>query len=340
MKSIIKLLKEEDLKGKDKLEIFQKYRKCLYIYEAAGTDFSFYLQGGVTSNDSYFNKSNNYFSYWINNDNSGDNVKLYNIKDKFYHYTPDGSNISSVYLTDCRNESVGIRPLIQYLDGVNPIHIKDDLYAYGEYINKKVNMKKNIELEKLFESKSNNLEETGKSYSIKGKKFNEYLYNDKKYVRLDLFNDVTWFEVKPVVCVYSDSIDAYLTKDVIVSGVPYDYSTKRELVMYYESYIFKFLNNVLSKDLVPSKPLLKVKDLELSDYDYDRIISKKGHYIPEDIKYVYYQEDADKILNEEAEEKRRIDNLVRQEVEMNSITPHAGKFYKELHNLVRTKIKK
>ena len=335
MESIIKLPRSEYYDKHGKLDIFKKYRNCFSITDGQGTDFSFYMQGGSTENDKFYSKSEDGFSYWIDNDNSGENFELHGLGNRRYNYTPDGYNISTVYLATCKEKRIGIRPFIHYVKGAKPILIKDDLYAYGEYINEKVPMKMRINLEEMYEAKDKKLSKTGKHYHINDKEFNEYYYNNKKYVRLDLFDEVVWFEVKPLVCVYSEDADAYMTKDVIISGIPYDNTSEKELVKYKDSDICKFLNKTLAKDLVPSEPLLSTKDLDLSDYDYNRVLRRSDANVSSSDTIVYFVEGAEEIIKKEEEEKNRLDAVVRHEVESNAILPPFGRRFKDLSKLFK-----
>ena len=257
------------------LEVFKKYGE-----EASITDFSILLGGYV--NNSYYTKEGNTLEdrtgfYWTRIDD-GDN----------YDYVVFWYNYDFYRRVDSRYG--GARPVLPYSSisniSQNITKIEDGILEveYGEYPQKAVSKDLQQKLEVLY--KNNNLNKTGKTYTTDSRKYDEYdkafqtqihieyEYNGKKYIRVkanscfggsefDLSNGekyrdgyYVWVEVSPIKWIVDEKEDIAVTKNLIFSGIQFN-REKNYKGNFKSTDMYKFLNEIFIKDIIPSK-----KDLE------------------------------------------------------------------------------
>ena len=101
----------------------------------------------------------------------------------------------------------------------------------------------------------------------------EYIFENEKYVRIiahpsyeqvTLTNGATiekgtvvWLKVEPVIWIYEANSKIGIAEKGLITGIPYN---KAPYEPYYEhSFIQSYLNNIFSKDLIPSKLKQKAK---------------------------------------------------------------------------------
>lgn len=101
----------------------------------------------------------------------------------------------------------------------------------------------------------------------------EYIFENEKYVRLianpaydqvTLSNGATikkgtiiWIKVEPIVWLYEKNKKVGIAEKGLIAGVPYNKNPYDPY--YYGSFAENYLNNIFSKDLIPSKSIQKVK---------------------------------------------------------------------------------
>lgn len=103
----------------------------------------------------------------------------------------------------------------------------------------------------------------------------EYIYENEKYVRLIAQpaceqvtlssgisikkGTVVWIKVEPIVWLYDETKKMGISEKGLISGVPYN--KKPYEPYYHDSFVEGYLNNIFSKDLVPSKVVQKTKKI-------------------------------------------------------------------------------
>ena len=220
---------------------------------------------GMASKDTDFSVLNNNEkgSYWTSSKEENISVKTINCDGK----------VSFNYVTV---NPIGCRPVISYSFIKNFAKVIDDKkfgvleIEYGEYPKDFVSSKEKDILEKLY--KNNSLNKTKKTYSISTStgpgpyfdtkiSYDEYEYNGEKYIMVDSkFDDFgkiekrgirDWIKVEPVRFLVDKKLDFAITKDIVFSGVCFtdDSCSSAEQK---KTYLYKYLNEVFAKDIVPS----------------------------------------------------------------------------------------
>ncbi len=179
---ILTFLTKEQCSGDNKLEIFKKRNA-----EAEITDFSI-LQGGWTN---YYNDNSEYFLkrrrglYWTKS--KGTDNKICYV-----------DNFGKIHSIDANKRMTGIRLATKFLEiGSIPTNGKRGNWKedgileveYGYYPQNAVQRNMQLQLEKLFQY--SNIIKTGNRYTTdleygknENKEYEEYEYNEKRYVRV------------------------------------------------------------------------------------------------------------------------------------------------------------
>ncbi len=256
------LLKEEDIFGPRQMNAFDNNEK-----KCVTTDFAILLGGYVSSKDfvgEKYIKKNRTTWYWTQNSSFG--IKPSVIKEngeynERYAYIRDG----------------GIRPVMQIIDDRDFKFINDKEFIYGEYPQTILEEYESNNLERKF--LEGRLIKTGKTYEVDSiecnntsldyspRKFDEYIHEGKKYIRIKGCNDTSgrylsdnrkiqednfyWVKVEPIVWLYDKNLNKALTKKVLISGIQYNNSLLFK-TDFETSNIYKYLNNVFIKDIVSS----------------------------------------------------------------------------------------
>ena len=251
------------------LGIFKKYGTAASI-----TDFAILLGGYVTAG---FGTGGNHLkhrngSYWSKTKDNSNARKV----------CSDGSDRwECVTMRNC-----GCRPALSPFSireiSLNVERGKNGLVEveYGEYPQKACNKALQIILEKKY--KSHSLQKSGKSYTVDsrkffqyekgflGKEYEEYEYNGRKYVRIIantdfgesgkfyLSNgeqykdgDAVWVEVSPVKWLVDKKSKLMVAKDILFAGI--QFSSDVYTGDFDDTNLGKYLKNVFSKDIIPSK---------------------------------------------------------------------------------------
>ena len=265
-------LTEEQIFGKEKLEIFEKYGT-----KAAITDFSILLGGYVSNYHTSGEISlKNRTGYWWTYSYVGHGAAYLVSKDGYENWND----------VDFRND--GARPAVSFSSisafSSNKVRLINGLFEveYGEYPQTIVSEAISIKLEKAYQKET--IKKTGKEYTtdsvfieafsskFEARTHTEYKYNGKKYIRFvgDINcedeilsdgrniqeNNAYWVEVEPIKWLVDEKNDIALSKNILFSGVRYaDEETytgdfeKTEMKM--------FLDTYFAKDIIPSKIISK-----------------------------------------------------------------------------------
>ena len=173
-------------------------------------------------------------------------------------------------LYEADNPCIGTRPVMKYEDVKDSItDIKMNEYGvlegeYGEYIQRLVTKDEQIELESIF--CNNEINFTEKYYNVimpnnytlfeklELKYFPEYIYDNKKFVRVETKNKIYWFEVLPIKWVISPNDNMIISKDIIIGRMPMQINDEYYLLnMFDYTDLYKYLNNIFRKEMVPSQ---------------------------------------------------------------------------------------
>ena len=286
------------------------------------------------------NLKNRLGCYWINNVETSEPDSI----------TNDEKINSQVKATDI---SIGCRPMIKYSEIKSESHeqkSEDDVLTitYGEYPQYPVSKNLKEQLESLEEK--GELSKTGKKYTMYisdsnaeysyEKKFAEYEYKGKKYVRFEYiptippsylsnkeklwFYSIHWFEVQPVSWLVDVEKDTAITEKVLFSGVAY----YDEDDMYFEeceddtwieykyetSTLNRHLNENFAKDIIPSKTKNKCSVSDVVN----------GNYNQQELQQLPLSEKR-KVLT--SLEKEVIEILDKLRVFANDLDPEFGKIF-------------
>lgn len=155
---------------------------------------------GITTNYTDLAASQGLSIYFDEYDKKGavwSGIKVKN-EDLYYYYPANG--YSWVKKATSQSKDIGIVPVIDYKqisDEYNGVR-DGECIELGEFYQDNVSLFRRKKLERLY--KKNKLDITGKKYSKKmtGKPLTEYIYRNKKYVRIDKDGKVKWCTVKPL----------------------------------------------------------------------------------------------------------------------------------------------
>lgn len=146
-------------------------------------------------------------------------------------------------------------------------------------------------LEELY--KKQELKETGKTYSVclyeygidskyddELMKFIEYEYKGERFIRVFAIGNSGnplsdgriikkqqpyWIKVEPIKFILNRQKNIAITRDIIFSGVPFDIDFNID-GKFRDTYLYKYLNEVFAKDIIPSK----TKDVEEKEIEEDK----------------------------------------------------------------------
>ena len=273
-------LTEEQIFDDNKLEIFNKRGTRAPI-----TDFAILL-GGYYSSDFYYKNEesleNRAGYYWTKTDDKDNDARVVNESGNRH-----GSNVNG--------RDVACRPTLPYSsikDICSPVMRASDCVLEVECGEYPQNVASKELQKKLFDAYSEGrLISTGKTYTTDSKKNNdyekgfepinltEYEYEGKKYVRVMantsiggdkilLSNnekykdgDFVWVEVSPVKWLVDEKNDIAVSERLLFAGV--QFKKERNYKGNFESTdIKKYLDNYFSKDIIPSKNIIKTKDIK------------------------------------------------------------------------------
>ena len=256
----ITLFKKEQIFGENKTDIIKQYGTFGTI-----TDF-YLLLNGLTFNNY---RSNGYLldkrtGLWLTN-SSYDNNSVYIV---------DQRGCKAIQSNLGRNS--GIRPVLLW-DLLNVgSSIKE--IKYGEYPQAVVDDFEFIKLEMLYNR--NDLDITGKTYTVDyahsrnsssifmPKKLIEYSYNNKKFIRFETDNidyngtilstgrmikqnSIYWVKVEPIEWITDFKNGLMVSKKILLAGIQFNSYNKTNGV-FEESDIYKYLNTIFKKDIIPS----------------------------------------------------------------------------------------
>lgn len=173
---------------------------------------------------------------------------------------------------------IGIRPVLKYSDirnEINNIEISDKEVLevqYGEYPQTICDEKINLEIEKKY--KEGKILKTEKKYTINSKEseiffpqeLNEYIYNNKKYIRFIADRDIIrtklsnkkyieyskayWIKVEPIIWMIDEDKDIAVSKKILITGIPFD---KYYSGIFEETNMYNYLNNYFIKEIKTKK---------------------------------------------------------------------------------------
>lgn len=246
----------------DKSIIFEEFgtRTCV-------TDFTLLLgKSSVVFSDG------TRYSSWVTKSKGKKSSSILNVSE-FASFIYGNSNIN--------DENIGIRPIVKYslikdLVKVEDL-VDDDLSTvlYGNYPSTTVDLELNNLLEEHY--KNNELVKTGMRYEVPVSNYNydkltldtifydEYEYDNRKFIRFESDNSYTlnnlvkvekgqilYIEVEPVRWIVDKNLDFAITEKVITAGIPFS-KNKHYFGNFEKTNMYKFLNEILLKDIKPSK---------------------------------------------------------------------------------------
>lgn len=260
--------------GSNQINIIKQYGT-----KSAITDFSILLDGFVLNNY----HANQNFS--LNNRTGIWSTKSFYNDNSFYSIDHRGCKKISEKI----GRQSGGRPVL-LCDNIhfdNPNSVFE--FNYGEYPQTVLGFYESLELESLF-SKSL-LSETGKIYTVDmphsctsnakfmTRDFVEFEYNNHKFIRFVsgysysngnilsngrkiLPNNVYWIKVEPIIWIVDSINNIAISKKIIFAGVPFN-NYDIDNTVFEESTVYKYLNNIFIKDMIPShtsgKQLIKTR---------------------------------------------------------------------------------
>ena len=266
----ISLLTREQIEGKNKLKILEKYG-----IKAAVTDFAVVLGCNLSHLLATFKDTDKEYyriGRWLTK-----SLGEFNDKNRV--------GVVSAYGLMCDSElrlrNIGIRPILSYSfiqknisnEKLNNYGIKE--VEYGEYPQTIIDEKKSQELERLYNKL--NLKATGKNYttdsveldnkmSFRPRTYTEYEYMGSKYIRVNVYwycdilandrrisvGEVCWFKVEPITWLVDEESNIALSKKILVSGVQFSNSNYYDGV-FENTFMYQYLNEIFAKDIIPSK---------------------------------------------------------------------------------------
>ena len=177
-------------------------------------------------------------------------------------------------------DNIGCRPVIKNLK-LEEIPIKTTgfnykfiTFEYGEYPQRRVYEVMEKKLEEEYEN--GKLIETGKSYTHRYEELlsekddtlpfdvpfpdngTEYIYNDKKYVRLNTKPFPTWYQVKPIVWRYHKKSKTAFTSEILFPGAIHDHNNNPS--SFEETDMYKYLNTTFKKEIIPDELKQEIKE--------------------------------------------------------------------------------
>ena len=243
-----------------------------YGCSAAITDFAILLGGFVSPSD-YTKDGNNIANrtgWWWTKTPFNDDMTIVGC----------GGILGNCYLY---SHSGGIRPILPFSAILTDCSLVDNRFdikevLFGEYPQYVADLQTAKTLELNY--KVDCLNETGKNYTINYMKFldndnvnsfttlKEYEYKGNKYIRFvtdlnceyDTLSDGRhicvyspyWIKVEPISWLVDEKNNIALSKRLLISGIPFR-SILNDKTNYENTFIYKFLNEIFAKDIVPSK---------------------------------------------------------------------------------------
>lgn len=216
------------------------------------------------------------------------------------------NNVGCVYYIDpeenllfehCYARTMGIRPVIPYsLVEFDELGKYFNKVYYGVYPQDIVGTSLSCVLENLYQK--NKLETTGKYYTtdsthfqntleyFKPKMHYEYVYDYEKYIRLvgnsncagETLSDNRIIEVGKPYWIRVDRIEwlidhetkTVFSKKLLISGI--QFNPKHWKLSFDNSFLFKYLNEIFAKDIIPSK--LETNQKEVLSDESKKVLSK------------------------------------------------------------------
>ena len=243
-----------------KLKIFNEFG-----LKANMTDFAILLGGYAESGN--FSVDNDYRtgSWWLKNVCDEKNVYFVDIE-------------GDLLFDSCYVRTIGIRPVIPYsLIEFDECAKSFNKVLYGEYPQDIVGTLLSGVLESLYQR--DELEITGKFYTVDSTHFQntlksfqrvsymEHVYEGQKYIRLvgnsncegERLSDKRiieegkpyWVKVSPIEWLIDHDTKTIFSKDLLVSGI--QFNPKCRDLSFDNSFIYKFLNEIFAKEIIPSK---------------------------------------------------------------------------------------
>lgn len=263
------LIDDEQVVGKNKLDIFKKYGSGSMI-----SDFAICL-GGIVENDCHIKDENN----------------IKNYVGQYFSKTPCNTSIYVIYPYDLVMKQLpyvrnyGGRPvssisyILPFIDKIKSYRTYDDILQieFGYYPQSAVSLSLQNELESNL--KNGNLIKTGNTYStdsndatdyendFEEKKNIEYEYKGNRYVRVEtnlyyknksfvLSNgetyknrDAVWIKVEPIKWLIDEKTGIMVTEKILFSGV-HICSNPFYVQQFEKTDMYKFLNTYFIKDIV------------------------------------------------------------------------------------------
>ena len=233
------------------------------------------------------------YSSWITKSKGKKSSSILNVSE-FASFIYGNSNIN--------DENIGIRPIVKYslikdLVKVEDL-VDDDLSTvlYGNYPSTTVDLELNNLLEEHY--KNNELVKTGMRYEVPVSNYNydkitldtifydEYEYDNRKFIRFEADNyytlnnlvkvekgQILYIEVEPVRWIVDKNLDFAITENIIFSGIPFS-KDKHYFGNFEKTNMYKFLNEILLKDIKPSKEYQKSVNI---DEKIDSLIRISGN---------------------------------------------------------------
>ena len=240
----------------------------------------------------------------------GASLSVLDEKEKYGYYFTKTKTQNGIYVVhsdgDLDYDSVrvpnnSVRPVLKNVSslGIDGFDYNRDnqqhYFNYGEYPQKAVDKLDNGWLEKLYTSFSDELKLTGKTYTIdKGKPtikpivLNEYLYRNKKYVRVKANScyfresymmsngeyykndDYVWVEVLPIKWIYDKKNDIGVSEKLLLSGLIFD---RHDYDGNFDNTVIKkSIDKYFSKEIVEvnkkKKEVIKNKE-KVNPYNFD-----------------------------------------------------------------------
>ena len=229
----IDFLTREQIDGEDSLEIFKHYG-----LNSTVTDYAIILGGDENINE-------NLSGTWSTKSASKTNQLIV------------ASHNGDLTSTNPNNKNIYARPCIKYSDiksksqKINKINNNVFEIEWGEYPQKMVSETLHYNLETAYQD--GKLETTNKKYTnfseeISAIESSEYVYKNKKYIRVIVKNDgVYWLKVDPIRWIVDKDKDIAITKNLLFGG-PLD--TKTFYKGDFESTLMKeFLDDYVSEEI-------------------------------------------------------------------------------------------
>ena len=276
-------LQTSQLIGDQKLDIFKKRQIAAPI-----TDFAMVLDGVYSEKDYYManpSLENRVGCYWTNTICDSNLAKV---------ITTDEDSTQNTYASE---RTIGLRPTMDrfsYLKfSENNIEIKESRaldgvleIEYGEYPQKAAPQ----EIQQILNENFRALEKTNKVYTVDAVKaidtdkefeplrLNEYLYNGKKYVRVNVHfsyeNDINilsnnrsyengdkvWIEVEPIKWLVDEVYGYVVSEKILLSGIQFDFMNNG-VINIRNLGVQDYYKNYFSKEFKPSPKLNKTSNI-------------------------------------------------------------------------------